>query len=95
MWKNPEVFRKVIETVRNHIARAQEGKALLEQRRPLDEMVTPITGLSAEETLKRRNGYLSFIQEMDETRLRKHLEMVELQINNALNREEKGTSELG
>ena len=93
MWKNAEIFRKAIETAKNHLARVEEGSKLLKQGRSLDEMTTPITGLSAEETLERRGEYLRYIGEMDISRLRKHLAMVKHQINNALEREEGGTSE--
>lgn len=94
MWKNPEIFTRAVETAQNHFDRAREGQVLLEQGRSIGEMKTPLIGLSMVQTLERRSEYLAFINQMDDVRLRKHLGGVEAQINNALKRVEKGTSEL-
>ncbi len=94
MWANKDIFRRSIKIAKNHMDRAREGKKLLEEGRPLSEMKTSLFGLTAEDTLERRSHYLKFIGEMDESSLRDCLEKVELQIYTALNREEKGTSEL-
>lgn len=94
MFKNEAIFTKAVLTAKNHIARAEEGYFLLANGRPLSEMTTPVTGLTFEETLERRNDFIEFINQMDEAGLRKHLDMVEHQIEVALSRPVQGTSEL-
>lgn len=94
MFKNEAIFTKAVLTAKNHIARAEEGSLLLASGRSLAEMTTPITGPTSDETLERRCQYLDFINQMDEAVLRKHLAMIEHQIDVALGRPIQGTSEL-
>ena len=93
MFKNEAIFNKAVLTAKNHIARAEEGSLLLAKGRSLSEMTTPITGPTSEETLERRNDFLEFINQMDEAGLRKHLSIIEHQIDVVLSRPIQGTSE--
>jgi len=94
MFKSEAIFTKAVLGAQNHIARAEEGSLLLANGRSLSEISTPITGLTSEETLERRNDFLEFINQMDEAGLRKHLAMIEHQIDVAISRPIQGTSEL-
>ena len=66
MWKDPDIFRRAIETAKNHMARAAEGRKLLEQGKSLREMQTPITGLDPDQNNTRRADYLQEISGYDD-----------------------------
>ena len=94
MWKSEEIFRKSVETAINHRARAREGKQLLKEGKTLNEMQTPITGLSESEMLERRQAYIDNLTVKSPIELENLLTMVEAQLKKREEGEEKGTSEL-
>lgn len=94
MWKNDEIFRKAIETAKNHNARAEEGRKLLNEKRSLSEMKTPLTGLNFDETNERRKEYISFIGGLGNVELNKLRVNVLNLLEKRYQDENKGTSEL-
>ena len=94
MWKNNEIFRKSILVAKNHSARAEEGKKLLEDGKSLDNMQTSITGLTEEENIIRRRAYIDDLNGKSNSELKEMLRQVEAFIERRDDTEEKGTSEL-
>ncbi len=94
MLNDPEIFKGSLLAARNHMLRAEEGRRLGSLNRSLAEMSAPITGLSKEQNLARRNEYLQVIGVMNEMELQAQLEQVERQIEIASRKPDQGTSEL-
>ncbi len=67
---------------------------LLRTSKPLSELKAKPTGLPPELTIQRRQSYLNMINEMDEAKLKWHLQHVEFQIERRLSDPLVGTSEL-
>ena len=89
-----ETFRKIIETAENHKKRAAEGRRLLEQGRPLSEMDTEPIGLSIEETVARRQGFVNNLKNMKDDLLSWVFGNTMYQLHRRYEDEDKGTSEL-
>lgn len=85
---------KLINIVKNHVARAEEGRRLISEGRSLSEMTTDPIGLTAEETVKRRQGYLDLIGEVDDSRLIFIYGNTLYQLERRYEHPDKGTSEL-
>ena len=94
MWKDPDIFRRAIETAKNHIARAAEGRELLLQGKSLSEMQTPITGLDPDQNDTRRISYLEWISKFDNEELVKVYKNVLIQLHHRMNDKDAGYSEL-
>ncbi|MEK7458768.1 MAG: hypothetical protein AAB612_04800 [Patescibacteria group bacterium] len=94
MWKDPDIFRRTVETAKNHMARAAEGRELLKQGKSLGEMITPITGLNPEQNDARRADYLDWISKFDDTELAKVYKNVLFQLHIRINNQDAGYSEL-
>lgn len=94
MFEDPELVDGIVKTVQNHLDRAEEGRRLLAEGRSLSEMKTPITGLTHDQTIQRRQAFLESVKEMDDERLlRRHLIAVTM-ILKRLQEPDVGTSEL-
>ena len=94
MWKNKDIFNAALKGAKSHIARAKEGKRLLQKGKPLSEMEEPIVGLSADQNVERRQEYLELINQMNPSQLQERLSLIEQQLEIVLKTERKGTSEL-
>lgn len=94
MEKDFEIFRGAIEAAQNHLDRAQEGRDLLAKGRPLSEMTTKPMGLSDEQTVKRRENFVEWLQELNDDELRFTFQNTMRQLHRRWDDPDKGTSEL-
>ncbi|PIS08974.1 hypothetical protein COT75_03870 [Candidatus Beckwithbacteria bacterium CG10_big_fil_rev_8_21_14_0_10_34_10] len=94
MTEDNEILRGSIETAMNHLARSKEGRKLLEDGRSLAEMTTPLTGLTNEQTIKRREDYINWLKGIGEDQLYFVFQNTMALLQQRWEHPDKGTSEL-
>lgn len=94
MTEDSEILLGSVKAAENNLARSREGRQLLADGRSLAEMTTPLTGLSDEQTRKRREDYVTWLQGLSEDKLRFVTRATRNLLEHRWQDPDKGTSEL-
>ena len=94
MTEDNEILLDSVKAAENHLVRSKEGRRLLADGRSLAEMTTPLTGLSDEQTRKRRRDYVPWLQGLSEDQLRLVFRNTRHLLKHRYQNPDKGTSEL-
>ena len=94
MGEDRDISRCSVEVARNHLERSEEGRKLLRDGRSLNEMTTPLAGLTDKQTRERKGDFVKRMKKMDADQLYSEFQDTMHSLQHRWTDPSKGTSEL-